>query len=179
MTLGTGKTAPPQIVKLAPPEPVLGTAVSSAERKDDVKLSSALAKALEEDPSLRVAHVQDTGETVMEGQGEMHLRVALERLTGKYGIAVKTHEPTIPYKETIRGRDQRPRPPQEAVRRPRPVRRRRAGDQAAAARLRLRVRRRRSPAAPCRGTTSPRSRRGCAEYLAQGPARLPGGRRRA
>ena len=68
-----------------------------------MKLSSALAKALEEDPSLRVTHVQDTGETLIEGQGEMHLRVALERLTGKYGIAVKTHEPTIPYKETIRG----------------------------------------------------------------------------
>jgi elongation factor G len=68
-----------------------------------VKLSSALAKAIEEDPSLRVTHVQDTGETVMEGQGEMHLRVAQERLTGKYGITLKTHEPAIPYKETIKG----------------------------------------------------------------------------
>ena len=86
---------------------MIGTAVASAERKDDVKLSSALAKALEEDPSLRVAHVQDTGETVMEGQGEMHLRVALERLTGKYGIAIKTHEPAIPYKETIRAAHRR------------------------------------------------------------------------
>ncbi|MBZ0230366.1 MAG: elongation factor G, partial [Bauldia sp.] len=62
----------------------------------------ALQKAVEEDPSLRVEHVQDTGETVLDGQGEMHLRVALERLTGKYGITVKTHEPGIPYKETIR-----------------------------------------------------------------------------
>ncbi len=84
-------------------DPVLGMAVASAERKDDVKLSSALQKALEEDPSLRVTHVQDTGETVLEGQGEMHLRVAMERLTGKYGVAVKTHEPHVPYKETIRG----------------------------------------------------------------------------
>ena len=103
MTLSTGKTAPPQIASLRQPDPVIGTAVSSAERKDDVKLSSAIAKIIEEDPSLRVTHVQDTGETVMEGQGEMHLRVALERMTGKYGIAVKTHEPAIPYKETIRG----------------------------------------------------------------------------
>ena len=102
-TLGGGKTAPAQIIQLAAPNPVLGSAVSSAERKDEVKLSSALTRALEEDPSLLVHHSQDTGETLMEGQGEMHLRVALERLTGKYGITVKTHEPTIPYKETIRG----------------------------------------------------------------------------
>ncbi|CAN5192025.1 elongation factor G [soil metagenome] len=102
-TLGTGKTAPAQIVKLVPPEPVLASAVASTERKDDVKLSSSLAKVVEEDPSLRIIHAQDNGETLVEGQGEMHLRVARERLTGKYGIAVKTHNPTIPYKETIRG----------------------------------------------------------------------------
>ncbi|WP_421726450.1 elongation factor G [Bauldia sp.] len=102
-TMSTGKTAPAQLITLQPPPPVLGAAVSSAERKDDVKLSSALSKAVEEDPSLKVTHVQDTGETVLEGQGEMHLRVALERLTGKYGISVTTHDPRVPYKETIRG----------------------------------------------------------------------------
>ena len=103
MTLSTGKAAPVQVVTLVAPEPVLGTAVSAAERKDDVKLSAALTKLLEEDPSLRVTHTQDTGETLIEGQGEMHLRVALERLTGKYGVAVATHDPVVPYKETIRG----------------------------------------------------------------------------
>jgi elongation factor G len=102
-TLGTGEAAPAQVVTLVAPEPVLGTAVAAAERKDDVKLSSAIAKVLEEDPSLRVTHTQDTGETLVEGQGEMHLRVALERLTAKYGIAVRTHDPAVPYKETIRG----------------------------------------------------------------------------
>ncbi len=103
MTLGTGKTAPAQIAELISPEPVLGMAVASSERKDEVKLSAALTKAMEEDPSLRVVHTQDTGETLMEGQGEMHLRVALERLTGKYGISIRTREPSVPYKETIRG----------------------------------------------------------------------------
>lgn len=102
-TLGTGKSVPEQLAALTHPEPVIGMAVSSAERKDEVKLSSALARALEEDPSLRIEHVQDTGETLMEGQGEMHLRVALERLTGKYGVTVNTQEPAVPYKETIRG----------------------------------------------------------------------------
>jgi elongation factor G len=103
MTLGTGKSAPEQIASLASPDPVIGAAVSSTERKDEVKLSAALQKTLEEDPSLLIAHVQETGETLMEGQGEMHLRVTLERLTGKYGIAISTQEPAIPYKETIRG----------------------------------------------------------------------------
>jgi elongation factor G len=103
MTIGSGKSAPRQLASLVAPDPVIGAAVSSSERKDEVKLSSALSKALEEDPSLRVTHVQDTGETLMEGQGEMHLRVTLERLTGKYGISIKTHEAAVPYKETIRG----------------------------------------------------------------------------
>jgi len=102
-TLGTGKAAPPQALDLAPPDPVLATALVSTERKDEVKLSSALAKAQEEDPSLRVTHVQGTGETLLEGQGEMHLRVAVERLRGKYGIALQTYDPVVPYKETIRG----------------------------------------------------------------------------
>ncbi|HZP21264.1 MAG TPA: elongation factor G [Bauldia sp.] len=103
MTLATGKAAPKQAIALTRPDAVIGTAVASSERKDEVKLSTALQKILEEDPSLNIAHSQETGETIMQGQGEMHLRVALERLTGKYGITVKTHEPTIPYKETIKG----------------------------------------------------------------------------
>ena len=103
MTLAAGRAAPLQVVTLAAPDPVLGLAVFAGERKDEVKLSTALARTLEEDPSLRVSHGQDSGETLIEGQGEMHLRVALERLTGKYGIGIKTRESAIPYKETIRG----------------------------------------------------------------------------
>ncbi len=102
MTLGDGKDPPKQVVTLTPPEPVLGLAVAAAERKDDVKLSAALTKLVEEDLSLSITHTQDTGETLIEGQGEMHLRVAMERLTSKYGITVDTHQPAVPYKETIR-----------------------------------------------------------------------------
>jgi elongation factor G len=101
MTLGV-KNAPAALLELSPPPPVLAAAVASTERKDDVKLSAALSKAVEEDPSLRVSHGQDTGETLLEGQGEMHLRVAVERLAGKYGIGIRTHDPAVPYKETIR-----------------------------------------------------------------------------
>ena len=85
------------------PQPVMSWSVLPRERKDEVKLSASLTRIVEEDPSLSVVHSQDTGETLFGGQGEMHLRVALERLTGKYGITVETTKPQIPYKETIRG----------------------------------------------------------------------------
>ena len=92
----------PEIEIAEPPQPVLQKVVMPTERKDEVKLSAALHRMVEEDPSLVVTHRQDTGETLIGGQGEMHLRVAIERLTGKAGIAVETRTATIPYKETIR-----------------------------------------------------------------------------
>ena len=103
LTLGGAKTPPAQLVELQPPEPVLAYAVAASERKDDVKLSAALAKASDEDPSLRVEQNPETGEMVLRGQGEMHIRVALERLTSRYGIKVNPREAAIPYRETIRG----------------------------------------------------------------------------
>jgi elongation factor G len=91
-----------QLAPLAPTEPVMALAVAPKERKDDVRLSAALQKILEEDPSLRLQHVQETSETVLEGSGEMHLRVTLERLTNRYGVPVTTSTPRVPYRETIR-----------------------------------------------------------------------------
>jgi elongation factor G len=93
---------PVQLAPLTPTEPVMAMAVSPKERKDDVRLSTALQKILEEDPSLRLAHVQETGETVLQGSGEMHLRVTLERLTNRYGVPVMTSTPRVAYRETIR-----------------------------------------------------------------------------
>lgn len=100
-TLG-GTARAPQLAPLEMSPPVLGLAISPRERRDEVKLSAALAKLCEEDPALVVTQGQDTGETRLDGQGEMHLRVALERLTAKYGLAVETGDPAIPYRETIR-----------------------------------------------------------------------------
>lgn len=91
-----------QSVARAAPHPVYGVALSLTDRKDEVKLSAALAKLTEEDPSLSVEHNQDTHQLVLLGQGEMHLRVALERLARKYGVAAQRHERLVPYKETIR-----------------------------------------------------------------------------
>jgi elongation factor G len=84
------------------PEPVYGLAIGLKDRKDEVKLTTALAKLIEEDPSLRLNHAKETHQLVLWGQGEMHLRVALERLTRKYGVAAEPHRRQVPYKETIR-----------------------------------------------------------------------------
>lgn len=101
-TLSANGKPPENLCDLDIPDPVIAKRVAPKERKDEVKLSAALQRSVEEDPSLRFTHIQDTGETLLEGQGEMHLRVALERLTGKYGITAETGNPTLPYKETIR-----------------------------------------------------------------------------
>jgi elongation factor G len=86
----------------APPPPVYALALRPRERKDEVKMSSALQRIGEEDPSLSLEHHQDTAETILSGHGEMHLRVAIERLEGKYHIPVEAHAARIPYRETIR-----------------------------------------------------------------------------
>jgi len=92
----------PDLAPLPPSHPMMAVALAARERKDDVRLSTALAKILEEDPSLRLAHLPETGETVLEGHGEMHLRVVIDRITGKYGVPVATQTPRIAYRETIR-----------------------------------------------------------------------------
>ncbi|MCT8991205.1 elongation factor G [Chelativorans sp. SCAU2101] len=101
-TLTTGKTAAPRLVTLSAPPPVFSIVISPRDRKDEVKLSAALQKLLQEDPSLVLEQNRDSNETVLGGQGEMHLRIARERLEGKYQIAVETRPPSVPYRETIR-----------------------------------------------------------------------------
>ena len=67
-----------------------------------MKLTGALGRLMEEDPSLRLEHAKDTHQMVLWGQGEMHLRVALERLKRKYGVEAVSKPRQLPYKETIR-----------------------------------------------------------------------------
>jgi len=101
-TIATGKAAPAALVEVVPAAPVLALSVSAADRKDDVKLGQALQRLNEEDPSLTVIHDTQTHDMVIWGQGEMHLRVALERLQDRFGVAVKSQPPAIGYRETIR-----------------------------------------------------------------------------
>ena len=101
-TLSTSKGNSPQLVALETAPGVYGFAISVNDRKDEVKLTSAIAKLVEEDPSLSLEHNHDTHEMVLWGQGEMHLRVALEKLSGKFGVHAQAKARRIAYKETIR-----------------------------------------------------------------------------
>jgi elongation factor G len=101
-TIAGGKTAPAALIKVEPVPPVLALSIAAADRKDDVKLGQSMLRLNEEDPSLTMVHNPRTHDIVLWGQGEMHLRVALERLRERFGINVKSHSPGIGYQETIR-----------------------------------------------------------------------------
>jgi elongation factor G len=85
-----------------PSPPVYALAITAKDRKDDVKLSAALHKLVEEDPSLVIAHDLETGDTLLKGQGEIHLNLALERLASNYNLQINVAVPRIAYKESIR-----------------------------------------------------------------------------
>ncbi|MEH2196678.1 elongation factor G [Nostoc sp.] len=89
----------PKAVQL---EPVYALAITPEKRNDEVKLSSAITKLLEEDCSLAWEQHGDTHEVILWGQGEIHLQVTLDRLRRKYNLPMTTHLPQVPYKETIR-----------------------------------------------------------------------------
>lgn len=101
-TLTAGKQPHSDVADVAPYAPVLAIAITAKERKDDVKLGLALNKLAEEDPSITIAHNPETHEVVLWGQGEMHLRVATERLADRYGVAIERRQPSVGYRETIR-----------------------------------------------------------------------------
>ncbi len=84
------------------PAPVYGLALHAEHRNDDVKLSSAIQKLTEEDPALILETAPDSGELVLWGQGDIHLRIAMDRLRSKHNVSVKGVAPQIPYRETIR-----------------------------------------------------------------------------
>ena len=109
-TLSSAKGGIRPLVTLEPPQPVFAFALRPKERKDEVKMSAAIQRLAEEDPSLSLRHNQDSAETVLSGHGEMHLRVVRERLEGKNQIPIEGHAPAVPYRETIRkGTQQRGR----------------------------------------------------------------------
>lgn len=83
-------------------EPLFGLALAAERKGDDVKLTGALTKLVEEDSSYRLEHNAEFSELVLWGQGEIHLQVALERLRSRFNLGVVTGKPTVPYKESIR-----------------------------------------------------------------------------
>ena len=83
------------------PPAMLGLAIRAEKRGDEQKLSEGLHRLTAEDPCVRVEHHVAQNETVLYGLGDLHLRVMLQKLTERYGVAVKTSPPAVPYRETI------------------------------------------------------------------------------
>jgi len=92
----------PALAVVETPPPVHAFALVVKDRKDEVRLAAAMTRLVEEDPSLTFVQDQESGEMKLLGQGEMHLRVAIERLAARFGVSVEMRKPSIAYRETIR-----------------------------------------------------------------------------
>lgn len=101
LTTGEGKLKS-ELPKAEQLPPVFALAIAPERRSDEVKISAALTKILEEDPSLAWEQNPDTHEIILWGQGEIHIKVTLDRLRRKYNLPMMTQVPHVPYKETIR-----------------------------------------------------------------------------
>lgn len=101
---GTTLCAPGAPLVLEPPsvaEPVVSVAVEAARSTDTGRLSAALARLAEEDPSLAVRSDAETGQTVLSGMGELHLEVAVEKIRRAHGVEVVVGRPQVSYRETV------------------------------------------------------------------------------
>ena len=93
--------APILLEKMEFPEPVVELSVEPKTNEDLDKLSTALAKLLLEDPSLKVETDEDTQQTILKGMGELHLEIVLDKLRTDHGVGVNTGKPRVSYRETI------------------------------------------------------------------------------
>jgi len=96
----SGKAEP--FVRPERPQPVFGLAIHSERRQDDVKLTGAIGRLIEEDPTIELEQNADTQEMVLWGQGDIHLQIALDRLRNRNNLAVSGKPAATPYKESIR-----------------------------------------------------------------------------
>lgn len=83
------------------PEPVIGIAVEPKTQKDVDKLATGLAKLAEEDPTFRVHTDEETGQTVIEGMGELHLEIIIDRLKREFKVECNQGRPQVSYREAI------------------------------------------------------------------------------
>jgi elongation factor G len=95
------KGHPVLLPRISYPNPVYSVALTPKTKTDLDKMSSALARLVDEDPTLRVYREPDTSESIMAGMGDSHVDVAVRRLKQKFGVELLTSVPKVPYKETI------------------------------------------------------------------------------
>ncbi len=100
----SGKTSPVILPPIKFPEPVISMAIVAKAKGDEDKIATGLHSLHEEDPTFVMSVDPELHQTVISGQGELHLGIVINRLKAKYGVEVEMVEPKIPYRETIRGR---------------------------------------------------------------------------
>ncbi len=83
------------------PTPLVGLALQAQRRGDEQKITDVLHRLVAEDPGLRIEYDMSANETVLRGLGDLHLRIALDKLEQQYHLQIETHPPSIPYRETI------------------------------------------------------------------------------
>lgn len=84
------------------PAPALSYAIVPRSKGDEEKVSAALTRLMEEDPSMKTSREEETRESIISGMGQLHLEVTVERLKEKFGVEVDMKVPKVPYKETIK-----------------------------------------------------------------------------
>jgi len=84
------------------PEPVMSVAIEPKTKADQEKLSQALSKLAQEDPSFKVSFNEETGQTIISGMGELHLEIIVDRLLREFKVGANVGKPQVAYKETIR-----------------------------------------------------------------------------
>jgi len=89
------------LVPIEFPRPIFGLAIEATKRGDEQRLWEIMHKLAAEDPCLKIEHLAGTNETVVQGLGELHLRILLEKMNNQYKLEVSTHPPRIAYRETI------------------------------------------------------------------------------
>jgi elongation factor G len=100
------KTGEVQFPKIAFPEPKIRTAIIPKAKGDEEKISVGLHALHEEDPTFISQFDPELKQTIISGQGEMHLAIILKRLSQKYHVEVTEEEPKIPYREAIKGKSE-------------------------------------------------------------------------
>jgi len=93
---------PIEFKKIEYPEPIMKLAISPKSKGDEDKLSIAINRIVEEEPTIHVYRDEDTGETIIAGMGESHLDVVIETMETKFGVEIEKNTPKVGYKETIR-----------------------------------------------------------------------------
>lgn len=100
----TGKGLNIEIEPIVFPEPLIEQALTSKQKGDEDKIASGLSHLHEEDPTFLFHFDPELGQTIIAGQGELHLAIIIARLKEKYGVEVNIVQPKIPFRETIKGK---------------------------------------------------------------------------